>query len=128
MTTPVELNGTSVLDTEELTELYDIIGADGLGELVEIFAEEQPHQLEAIRTGVATQDAPGIRSATHLYKGSAAGVCAQRVTKLASILEHEARESRLDNAEELFNSLYTESVTALNALQDFLSQAVRNAA
>jgi two-component system sensor histidine kinase/response regulator len=93
---------------------------DILTELIDLFLEDAPPRLAAVRDAVAGGDTEGLRSASHALKSSAANLGIQEVAGLASRLEGAGRSGDLTGAETMADALgdaYARAETALRALR-----------
>jgi histidine phosphotransfer protein HptB len=115
--------GSGPLDESELIELRDLIGLDGVAELVDLFVEDSVERLSAIETAVSHADAKEIRSAAHAYKGTAAGVGARHVAAIAREMENDARDGRVDRAPDQASRLREATQTATASLKSFVGAA-----
>jgi HPt (histidine-containing phosphotransfer) domain-containing protein len=77
------------LDTAEFHELSDIIGEDGVTEMVHIFEVETRQRLVRLRSGV--QDLRVQAREMHTLKGAAATVASPRLAALGLASEQAAR-------------------------------------
>lgn len=94
-----------------LSYLLEIIDDDEemLRQLVEVFVEDMPSQLEAIGKAVGDNDANGLRLSAHLFKGSVSNFGAVLLTEKALELEVKGRNEKLDGAKALFEKLKEEA-------------------
>ena len=96
-------------DTTEIAQVMNLAAAVGqmegdtdlLREIVEIFVETAPEQLEAIETAIAAGDAARVALVAHGMKGGASNFCADRFVAAARELEHAARYGNLETAPQL---------------------------
>lgn len=58
-----------------------------MGELTELFLDDAPAQIEAIRTAVVGKNGPGLQAAAHALKGAAATLAAGNLSRAAQTLE-----------------------------------------
>ena len=79
-----------------------------LQEVVELFLEDGPRLLNAIRAGLAAGDAAAVYKTAHTLKGSAGNFGAQHVIAVAQRLEARAREGDLPTAANVFATLEAE--------------------
>jgi two-component system, sensor histidine kinase and response regulator len=91
-----------------------------LHELVTIFMEECPKQLEEIRDAIARQDASGLRYSAHQLRGSVGNFGALAAYERARQLEQMARTGDLASAADVYAVLQQ----AILRLQQVLSQLV----
>lgn len=76
-------------DAAEFDELLEMIGADGVMEMVGIFEAETRSRLRRLKAG--DQDLPTQLREMHTLKGAAGTVAAPRLTSLGESFEHAAR-------------------------------------
>ena len=81
---------------------------DLLLELIEVFFEDAPQRVEAVRRALADRDAEALYKAAHALKGSAGNFGAPNVVRRANRLEALARENDLDAAALEFEFLETD--------------------
>lgn len=67
-------------------------------ELVDLFAEDAPKQVAALRDGLASADQRSAERAAHTLKGAAANLCAHSIRDRAAESEALCREGRLIEA------------------------------
>ena len=92
--------------TDEARVVFDRVAFDrqtggdrALGmEILQMFLEDCPARVAAIRAAVERGDSPGIRTAAHTLKGSAGYLWAMFVVDAAASLERIGREGRLGEA------------------------------
>lgn len=93
-----------------------------LAELVELFLDECPGELDGIRAAVAHSDAKGLEHAAHALKGAAGNVGVEGVQSVARELEGMGRSGSIDGAGALVESLRAEVERARPALVAFLRE------
>ena len=113
-----------VLNTNELLER---IGNDRgfLAELVTVFREDHPAQLQQIADGLANSNADEVRRGVHSLKGALSNLSASAATALAAKLEQEAASGNLSQSEATFAAFKAELNCALDALSRLTQQAAR---
>lgn len=76
---------------EALLDSYRVLQDEGqpdlVTELIDVFLEDLPGRLAAVRAAVDLGDAQAIRSAAHALKGSAASIGAARLAGVCARLE-----------------------------------------
>jgi two-component system sensor histidine kinase/response regulator len=85
-------------------------------DLVEIFQEESPRNLESIADGIARNDPDAVRSACHMLKGSLSYFGVAEAIELASSLEKQGKAGCLDGAADKFRNLQEIVHSLLEAL------------
>ena len=81
---------------------------DLLLELIDVFFEDAPQRVEAVRRALAARDAEALYRAAHALKGSASNFGAPNVVGRANRVEALARENDLDAAALEFEFLETD--------------------
>ena len=92
---------------ETRATLLERVGGDFelLREIVALFAEDAPRQLEAMRKAIAAGDAKALADAAHTLKGAAANFDPGEAAGLALRLERLGRAGTLEGAAELCDAL-----------------------
>ena len=100
----------SASPTDRYSELLALMGGDRdlLLELIDVFFEDAPLRIEAVRRALADRDAEALYRAAHALKGSAGNFGAPDVVGRANRLEALARENNLDAAALEFEFLETD--------------------
>lgn len=101
---------------EEETEVFDRSQAlermegdeELLFEMIELFLEDCPSQMEGIRTALAAGDPDRLGNAAHAFKGSVGNFGARTSFDAAQRLEHLARERRIDESGDAVRELEAE--------------------
>lgn len=96
----------SILD--ELRVLQDDDDADLVAEVVELFLEDSPHRLDAIRAAAARGEAGQLGKSAHGLKGSAANVGAIRLRSVCERLEYLGKSGNLSGCDALVAELDAE--------------------
>lgn len=88
-----------VVDDATFTKLAGIIGSgpDGIGSLVETFAETAPETVEDMRDAADGEDLDALSKAAHKLKGEAGTFGARRLQALCKRLELDARDGDVDD-------------------------------
>ncbi len=99
-----------------LSELSDQTGRNLVGEVIDLFFEHAPVQLNRLSDAVAEQNFKQIAMTAHRLKGAALNVGAKRVAELCRLLEDAAQNSvlLLDAWEEL-QSVFPETLRLLKS-------------
>lgn len=113
-----EEHAPKVLDREE--GLSHMGGDESLyREILKIFLEDAPGQIDRIRKALAAEDSRMVECEAHALKGSAANIGALSFSRAALELENAAEENRLENAAPMVDLLCTE----YERLKSFLKAA-----
>jgi HPt (histidine-containing phosphotransfer) domain-containing protein len=75
------------------------------GELCDIFLDDAPKRLTAIRTALEASDGKALRAAAHAFKGAAGVFDATGIVDAARRLEQMGDEGRLEGADAVFRQL-----------------------
>jgi HPt (histidine-containing phosphotransfer) domain-containing protein len=99
--------------------LIDRVDGDDvlLADMIEIFREQAPRQIDAVRRSIEEGDADGLRRAAHLLKGTTAEIAASRARRLAAALEDMGATVHLDEAAATIVELEREIVQVILELQ-----------
>lgn len=103
--------------------LFESIGRDeeAYAELLDVFLEDAPSRVTAIRAAVAAGDVAALAREAHTYKGAAGVLEAEDVASEAGHLEVLARSGRLDGAVEIVDRLATESAALFDIIRRYRS-------
>lgn len=116
--TPVA--GPTVLDAEVIAELRGLQSStdpDFFNHLIDLFIEETPHRLAAIRAAVAGSNPEALAHEAHALKGSSAHLGATRMDALCEILEEQGRGGSVSGALALLSVLEEEFARVREALE-----------
>jgi CheY-like chemotaxis protein/HPt (histidine-containing phosphotransfer) domain-containing protein/anti-sigma regulatory factor (Ser/Thr protein kinase) len=104
--------GVAVYDRRQL--LARLRGLESvLRQMVQVFSEEAPQLLAALRSALDARDPLPVQKAAHKLAGALVTVSANRAGETARNIENAARREDLSNVEALFQQL-SDEVTALN--------------
>jgi PAS domain S-box-containing protein len=112
----VENAQEELLDRNVLSSLLEMGDAAFYVEIIDLFLQDAPEQLAAIRQGFEAGDADAVRLAAHALKSAAGNLGAQSVMQSANELETLARGGSLDGAAVLVEQLeqrFDEATAAL---------------
>jgi HPt (histidine-containing phosphotransfer) domain-containing protein len=99
---------TDPLDRGVLQGLRELGDADLLSELVDLFLEDVPPQLEALREAVKSGDASSVERVTHALKGSCANMGAVGMVDICAELEDVGHSGKLGRVPMLVERLRAE--------------------
>jgi HPt (histidine-containing phosphotransfer) domain-containing protein len=91
---------------------------DVFGELCDIFLDDAPKRLAAIRNALEARDAKGLKAAAHAFKGAAGVFDATGIVDASRSLEQMAERGTFDGADailrqlEIFSRLLLDEVRA----------------
>ena len=74
-------------------------------ELCDIFLDDAPKRLAAIRSALETRDAQGLRAAAHAFKGAAGVFDAVGIVDAARVLEQMGDQGTLDGGDAVYRQL-----------------------
>jgi HPt (histidine-containing phosphotransfer) domain-containing protein len=80
-----------------------------MGELIDIFLEDMPRQLEALRAAVQSNDAAAAAATAHRLKGASGNMGADSLSALCHNVEISSRDSKPDQLPNLLEAIGTES-------------------
>lgn len=111
---------TEVIDKEviaSLRELQDEGEPDIIIELSDLFFENAPGKIQAIRTAIEKGDAKGLHVAAHSLKSSSSYLGATKLSAMAKELENMGRAGDLEGAKEKLERLESEYEKVRSALE-----------
>ena len=111
---------TEVIDKEviaSLRELQDEGEPDIIIELSDLFFENAPGKIQAIRTAIEKGDAKGLHVAAHSLKSSSSYLGATKLSDMAKELENMGRAGSLEGAKEKLGRLESEYERVRSALE-----------
>ena len=103
--------------------LFESIGCDEetYAELLEVFLDDAPPRVNAIRVAVESGDVSTVAREAHSFKGAAAVFEGSNVASFAHRLEVLARAGSLDGASEIVQGLATESAVLFDVIRRYRS-------
>ncbi len=99
---------TDPLDRSALEGLRELGGAELLAELTELFLEDVPTQLQALREAVESEDASSVERVAHALKGSCGNMGATRMSTICAELEDVGHSGELERPPVLVERLEAE--------------------
>jgi HPt (histidine-containing phosphotransfer) domain-containing protein len=111
----------------DLTDLLRRVGGDELlmTQVLELFLEGCPRQLDALETALAESNAISICAAAHSIKGMAGNVSALGLAGAAAVVERMGTAEQLDSVTAAGQALSAQAARALNAARQGVATAVR---
>jgi len=91
-------------------------GGELMRELIELFLEDSPAQMAAVKEAIYQSDFDALKRSAHSLKGSCASLGAMRVALICSELEKRGRDRHLDGTGEMLIQLEIEFEQAKSAL------------
>ena len=95
-----------VFDYDDFLERMDG-DMDLLKEVVEIFLEDAPNLVAALRLAVRAGNAEAMERAAHTLKGAAANISAKRLQQLSHIMQEMIKKGQIAHLERLFGDIET---------------------
>ncbi len=117
---PTPAGPASVIDRgviAELRGLQSTTDSDFFNHLIDLFIEETPHRLAAIREAVAKSNAEALAHEAHALMGSSAHLGATRMDALCEILEEQGRAGSINGASAVLSVLEEEFARVRKALE-----------
>jgi two-component system sensor histidine kinase/response regulator len=117
---PASANPGNVIDSSVISELRGLQSSadpDFFNHLIDLFLEETPRRLAAIKDAVARADAKALAHEAHALKGSSAHLGATRIAALCEILEEQGRSGAAVGGIALASVLEEEFARVRNALE-----------
>ena len=98
------------METVNLSHIRDTTLGDEefLTELIDIYLEDAPSQLELLRDAVARADSAAASSVAHRLKGSSSNVGAESLSALCNQLERAGKQSHVDEVGRMVPQLEAE--------------------
>jgi HPt (histidine-containing phosphotransfer) domain-containing protein len=91
-----------------LRELEEELGADVAIELIDLFLEDAPGQVESMRAALAGADADTLKRAAHSLKGSCSNLGLEALAGHAAVLEQHVGAQGCDNVSPLLDAIAAE--------------------
>ncbi len=92
-----------------------------LAEIVGVFMDNWPSQLEEVRSAVAARDPEAIRTSAHKIKGSVLNFRAKGARDAAKALEYAGNDGTLDDIDAQLAAFEAELARVVDALQVFIA-------
>jgi CheY-like chemotaxis protein len=104
--------------TVDYDRLMERVGADVqlLNAVVQVFLQDCPVRLAAIKAAVDSRDAEQVRTTAHALKGAAGNLSAQGLFDAADTLERIGAEGRFEAAEAAWRGLSVEAANVIDVL------------
>ena len=100
----VQQHEEQIFDRQALLDRLDG-DAELLNEILKVFLNDCPRQLEGLRNALAAGDAESIERFAHALKGAAGNVGAQRLQSLALEMENNGRKGSTASAAQLLDQM-----------------------
>ncbi|MFZ2807470.1 MAG: Hpt domain-containing protein [Desulfosalsimonadaceae bacterium] len=95
-----------VFDYDDFMERMDG-DMDLLKEVIEIFLEDAPNLVAALRLAVSNRNGEAMERAAHTLKGAAANISAKRLQQLSHIMQETIKKGDVAHMERLFTDMET---------------------
>ncbi len=99
---------TDPLDRRVIEGLFELGGPELVAELSDLFLEDVPPRLEALREAIGSGDAPSVGQVAHALKGSSGNMGATRMASICAELEEVGVSEDLTKAPKLLDQLEAE--------------------
>jgi HPt (histidine-containing phosphotransfer) domain-containing protein len=98
------------IDAAAFAETVAMVDGDRafLGDLIATYREDGARRIAEMRASIASGDAPLLQRAAHTLKSSSATIGALRMADRCRVVEHAARDGRLDGLDEQVEAIATE--------------------
>ncbi len=120
-TMPISVARGDTVDVKELLERVED-DVEFIAELLEIFREDYPQKLAAIRASLSAGDSEGVKRSAHALKGALANLSAKQAASLAAKVEAEGGAGRLENVPSLLVELESELPKVMATLGDLCKE------
>jgi HPt (histidine-containing phosphotransfer) domain-containing protein len=117
---PAGARGSPSLNVFDVADVLQRLGGDEqlLVRVIDLFLEDCPVRLTAIREAVDARSPERIRTEAHALRGSAANLSTPGLVEAARSLEQIGAEGRLEAAEAAWERLSEEARTAMAAMRE----------
>jgi len=107
----------NVIDMDTLNELKEIM-EDDFDDLINTFIADGQDQLDNLQSAIADSVTADIRRIAHTLKGSSANLGAHALSESCKVLEHNAAEENLTEADMQFSTIKSEYELVKSALHE----------
>jgi HPt (histidine-containing phosphotransfer) domain-containing protein len=112
------LTTSTWFDEHALPRLERMVGVKVLGEVLDLYFENAPKRIAAVRNGLRSEDLGAAALALHDLKSSAGMLGASGLQRLAEEMERLARQNDADGLRTRFELLEAAMARADNLLRD----------
>ncbi len=109
---------------ENIRQLQQAGKPDLLARIIDLYLDDTPGLLNALRDSITGGDAANVRMVAHRLKSGSANLGAMELADLCRQLEEQGHTGQLENSLTLLNRIETEFKRVSTALLDVLSRAV----
>ena len=117
---PQDNSIAGALDTENLSQLVDTIGAQLLLDSVEVFKSKMPQYLQVLQTSLMAKDKNHVCEEAHKIKGAAASVGLLHVRKYANLIQQGEHPAWWENVYDWVDELQASLQHDLPLLENWL--------
>lgn len=110
------MNRNTVFDLREALSRIDD-DRETLHAMIEVFLEQGPQDLRAVREALDRRDAAAAARSAHRLKGSALQFCADATVEAAKAVETAGKGGDVEETDRLFRTLETEAARLFEALR-----------
>ncbi|MCP9473288.1 MAG: Hpt domain-containing protein [Nitrospira sp.] len=110
------MNHDAVFDLQEALSRVDD-DRETLHAMIEVFLEQGPQDLAAVREALERGDAAAAARSAHRLKGSVLQFCAEAAVEAAKAVETAGKGGDVEETDRLFRKLETEAVRLFEALR-----------
>mgnify|MGYP004003514529 CR=1 FL=1 len=96
---------TDLIDNEAFENHFKGLPKDIVGQMVQIFIEDYPAQLEGIETAINEQNAKGLKDSAHSFKGMLRSIYSTPLADIAQKLETLGLENKFEEAQKEYREL-----------------------
>ncbi len=107
-----------VIDKTQFTETFQYFDNEIVVEIIDIFLNEYPERIEALKKSIDDTDYDNLKFNSHSIKGVIANFVAPDVEQQAKELELMGSEKNMDGAQELFEAFKVSSAELVNELRE----------
>ncbi len=107
-----------MIDKKQFLENFQYFDNEVILEIINIFIDEYPERMEALRKNIDEKDFDQIKFNAHSLKGVIANFVAPEVQELAKQLEIKGINKDLTDVETLYNELYEKTGMVVEDLKE----------
>jgi HPt (histidine-containing phosphotransfer) domain-containing protein len=108
---------------QTLRDLAEPGEPDPLKECVDLFLEDSPNCIEAIRSTLQASDAAGLKRAAHTLKGSSSNLGADQLASICGRLEEQAKTGNLAGADAILSEIEAEFSVVKRTLEELCASS-----
>ena len=108
------------LDSQTMTELQELLGADKFKLLLETFIESSSTHVETIKASVTNQDFDTLHIAAHSLKGSSANMGGKMLAEMCLQMEQQAKMQNSEHLGVILQGVTSEHQQMIELLKQYL--------